>query len=189
MAGDNDQRAFIYRIDAQDRISFVNREWADFAKENEAPELTPEAVLGQPLERFLVGWETRHLYELIYARVRRMGQEVRLPFNCDSPTLRRAFSMRIIPLEEAALAFVVEVLEIEPRPPRPLLDNRIEHAAEFVLICSWCKRIRIAPERWIEIEEAAEAQKLFAAPPPSLTHGVCPDCLTTIQCQLDKRCR
>jgi hypothetical protein len=186
MANADDHRRFVYRCDAQNRIVFLNEEWIDFARENEAPELTAEYVLGQPLERFIAGWETRHLYELIYQSVRQRGREVRIPFACDSPSVRRSFQMRLAPLEKGELEFTVEVIAIEPIPLRPLLDNRIEHSSQVVVICSWCKRIRIALSRWVAIEDAVEKKELFGTPPPSLTHDVCPDCFATIRRQIDE---
>ncbi len=181
----DDLRTFIYRIDAQDRITFVNREWVEFARENEASELTPENVLGQPLQRYISGWETRHLYELIYQCVREKGREVQVHFNCDSPHLRRSFRMRLFPLDRGALEFSIQVLEIKPVLPRPILDNTIEHSAEVVVICSWCKRIRIENGHWVEIADAMTYRALFGAIPPKLTHDVCEDCFSAIRRQLD----
>lgn len=180
-----DKRKFIYRIDAEDRIVFLNQEWLEFAGENDAPELTAETVLGRPLESFITGWETRHLYELLYARVRRTGREIRLPFNCDSPTMRRSFRLHLVPLANEMLEFNVEVTGLLPTPARPLLDRRSAHSAETVVICSWCKQLRSEPYGWRPIEEMPEAEKYFRDPPPSLTHDICPDCLAAIRHQLE----
>jgi hypothetical protein len=187
MAGFDDHRTFIYRIDAENKVIFLNQEWIDFAKENEAPELTPEYVLGQPLDRFIVGWETKHLYNLIYKSLRHGRREVRIPFSCDSPTLRRSFQMRLAPLDRGILEFTVEVIRIEPVPPQPILDNQLEHSSEVVVICSWCKRIRVNNSRWVEIANAVEKKKLFGATLPSLTHDVCPDCFSAISRQIEDR--
>ncbi len=184
---DQDLRTFVYRIDARDTIIFVNREWVDFARENQAPELTPGNVLGQPLERFIDGWETRHLYELIYQSVRRRPRQIRIPLNCDSPTVRRAFVLRLSPLEGGVLEFAVQVVEIRPLAPRPILDPTVARSSETIAICSWCKRIRTDDDgRWGEIECALAHRELFGPTPPSLTHGVCPDCFRIIRRQLDE---
>ncbi|MBE0598678.1 MAG: hypothetical protein IH614_15575 [Desulfuromonadales bacterium] len=182
-----DDRLFIYRIDAEDRITLVNREWLDFARENAAPELVPEHLLGEPLERFIADWPTRHLYEIVYQRVRQAGRKVRLPFRCDSPDRRRAFQMTIAPLEQGGLEFTVRVVGIEPSPKRPVLDRSVKHSTEVAVICSWCKRLRVGADRWAEIEEAVAEEELFGADPPSLTHDVCPACLATIRDQLEAR--
>jgi hypothetical protein len=180
-----DQRTFLYRIDAKSRFTFVNQEWLAFAQENQAPELTPEQVLGQQLDRYIAGQETKLLYEMIYERVRKTGRDIHLPFRCDSPDEKRDFRMRIAALEEGGLEFTVQVVRIERRPPVSLLDNSVGHAATFLVICSWCKRIRLDDDRWVEIEQATAERELFGAAPPSLTHGVCSDCLANIRSQLD----
>ncbi len=186
MAGVDDHRTFIYRIDAANKIIFLNQEWIDFAKENQAPELTPEYVLGQPVNRFIAGWETKHLYDLIYESVRQKRREIQIPLSCDSPTLRRSFQMCVVSLERGILEFTVKVLRIEPLPLRPILDNRVERSSEIVVICSWCKRIQIESS-WVEIENALEKRKLFGTYPPTLTHDVCPDCFTAIRREIEDR--
>lgn len=175
-----DDRSFFYRTDAKNRIIFVNQEWIDFAQENQAPELKQVNVVGQPLERFITGWETRHLYEIVYERVRQSGQDVLIPFRCDSPEFRREFQMRVSLSEKNCLDFTVRVIRITQRPPNQLLDSLVEHSSESFVICSWCKRIQMESTCWVDIEEAVKMQNLFGAAPPSLTHEVCPDCLKTI---------
>lgn len=173
-------QTFVYRTDAENRITFLNQEWLDFAKENQAPELNNINVLGQPLEKFITGWETKHLYGIIYERVRQTGKEMHFPFRCDSPDRRRYFQMRISLLEEGGLEFTAKVIRIEPRPWNHLFDNSVERSSELVVICSWCKRIRVDRTHWAKIEDVLEKQEFFGAAPPTLTHGVCRDCLANI---------
>lgn len=181
-----DGRVFVYRIDAQNRIDYVNDEWIDFAGENEAPELTRERVLGEPISGFIAGWETIHLYEIIYERVRRSGKEVRIPFRCDSPEKKRHFLMSIAPLGEGGLEMRIRVLRIDPVPRRPLLESSVERSPEMIVICSWCRRILIDEGSWVEIEDATGEKELFGPSPPSLTHEVCSDCLSVIHRRLDQ---
>ena len=184
MARVADERVFIYRVDAQNRIMFVNHAWLDFAQENKAPELIAERVLGRELDAFIADWETRHLYEIIYERVRQAGRTFYLPLRCDSPTRRRYLRMEISPLPLAGMEFSVRVERMEERSPILLLDDSVEHSKEFVVICSWCKKIEVGAGRWAEIEDATEKAEIFGAAPPSLTHTACPDCLATIRRQL-----
>jgi hypothetical protein len=178
-----EDRTFIYHINAANQIIYLNREWIAFAEENHAPELTPEHVLGQELDRFIIGAETKQLYGMVYERVRKTRREVHIPFRCDSPHQKRFFTLRIASLLESALEFTIKVVKME-RQSVPFLDNSIEHSSAFVVICSWCKRIQINDGRWVEIENAIQEQKLFGPRPPNLTHGVCPDCISTIRQQL-----
>lgn len=177
-------RIFAYRVNDANRITFLNQNWLDFAQENQAAELTADRVLGKELDQFIADWETRHLYELIYARVRQTGRDVQFPFRCDSPECRRSFQMHIAPLPQGGLDFTVQVIALEPRPALRLLDNSIAHSADWVAICGWCQRIENIGGPWIEVEEATEQQELFGATPPRLTHGICPDCLAAIQGRL-----
>ncbi|MHB8977158.1 MAG: hypothetical protein ACYDAI_10820 [Trichloromonadaceae bacterium] len=172
-------RIFAYRINEANRITFLNQNWLDFAQENQAAELTADRVLGEELNRFIADWETRHLYELIYARVRQTGRDVQFPFRCDSPECRRSFQMHIASLPQGGLDFTVQVIALEPRPALRLLDNSVAQSADWVVICGWCQRIE--SNGWIAVEEATERKELFGATPPRLTHGICPDCLTAIQ--------
>ena len=182
-----DERTFIYRTDAENRIVFVNREWLDFARDNQAPELTADHVLGERLESFIAGWETRHLYEMVYEKVRRTGREIRFAFRCDSPTHRRYFQMRIGPLEGNGLEFGVRVERIEPYFSGPFLDRTADRAPEVVVLCSWCKKVRIDEDAWCEIEDATGEIELFGSTAPTLTHEICPGCLSALHRNLEGR--
>ena len=52
--------------------------------------------------------------------------------------------------------------------------------------CSWCKRLEYGPE-WLEVEAAIVPLGLFEddAPPPEITHGICPDCAREMHALLD----
>lgn len=184
-------RIFVYHIDSRNRITYLNQGWIDFAQENQAPELKPDTVLGQNLANYIADWETRHLYEIVYDRVRRTGQIVQLPFRCDSPGLRRFFQMNIGPLSEGGLKFTVKVIRIEQRHLVALLDNSTERSADHVVICSWCKRVEFPADHWVDLEAVINKQDLFGqdffgSTPPVLTHDVCPECLVRIQAELDQ---
>lgn len=173
-------RLFVYHIDSQNHITYLNQAWIDFAQENQAPELVPDRVLGQDLASFIADWETRHLYEIIYDRIRRTGKIVQLPFRCDSPELRRFFQMTVAPLPAEGLSFTVRVIRIEPRPRVALLDSSTEPTGHHVVICSWCKRVELPVGHWVDLETVIDQQCFFGAAPPSLTHDVCPHCLEKI---------
>lgn len=172
-----DKRTFIYRIDAADRITHVNEEWLSFAVENGSPALDRKAVINRPLWDFIYGTETKHIYRVIVDRVRAAGLPLSIPFRCDSPELRLFMEMEIVPLDKKAVEFDCALLRTEPRPRMALLDPLTERSDDFLAMCSWCKRIRLAGNEWVEVEEAVKRLNMFeAASLPQLTHGMCGSC-------------
>lgn len=170
-----DGRVFIHTIDPGENISGVNDEWVEFARENGAPELAREAVVGRAIWEFVAGRETRHISRLLLYKAR-SGKSVTVPYRCDSPGLRRFMEMEIVPLEGGSVDFRSRVLRVEPREPVPLLDPESARGDDFLTICSWCRRARVV-SGWVELDEAVKTLQLFSsAPLPQLTHGMCQDC-------------
>lgn len=169
---------FTYRIDGEDRLVDVDENWLRFAQENGARHLARrEAVLGKPLWDFITGQETRHLYELMFAKVRAAQASLQIPFRCDSPGCRRFMEMRMSPEAYGQIRFTTWIVRSESRAPVSLLEASEDRSDEFVTICSWCKKVQVAPGVWEEVEEAVRALDLFASPRlPQLTHGMCPSC-------------
>ena len=169
---------FTYLIDSQDRFVEVDENWLRFAQENGARHLARrEAVLGRPLWDFIVGQETRHIYELMLAKVRMLQVTLQVPFRCDSPGCRRFMEMQISPEAQGGVRFTTWIVRLEHRAPVGLLEASEDRSSEFITICSWCKKVQIAPGTWAEVEEAVRALDLFASPRlPQLTHGMCPSC-------------
>jgi hypothetical protein len=166
-----------YRIDARDRITFVSPAWIAFALNNGAPELTGERVLGKSLWGFVADKETRHLYGLLFKKVRRDRRVITLPFNCDSPMLRRYMELAISALPDGAIALAGHLLREESRKPARLLDPMAERSESFLRMCSWCKRVDAGANDWIEVEDAIRRLTLFSSSVlPQLTHGICPTC-------------
>ncbi|NQU49755.1 MAG: hypothetical protein HQ519_13975 [Planctomycetes bacterium] len=87
---------FSYRIDSEDKILAVSAEWLRFAKENMAADLEREFVVGRSLWQFITGDEVKHLYEIIFERARQTGDQIALPFRCDSPTERRFMELQAL---------------------------------------------------------------------------------------------
>lgn len=49
-------------------------------------------------------------------------------------------------------------------------------ASSLITVCSWCKKVRVAPGKW-EAEDTPRVQELLeACPDDTLTHGICPAC-------------
>jgi FixJ family two-component response regulator len=169
-----------FSIDRQDAIVDVNDSWTTFALANDAPELVRDQVLQQSLWNFIVDATTRQLYDGLLLRVRR-GTPVRFPFRCDSPTARRHLEMRLTPGPDDTVQFESVVLASELRVQQPLWDRYVARREDLLRACSWCKRVDCAGE-WLEVEEAIDRLGIFERQDmPSLTHGICADCLAAMQ--------
>jgi hypothetical protein len=164
-----------YEIDCEDQIRSVSASWCAFARENGAEHLIDE-VVGTSIWAWIAGIEARHLYDLLFERIRKSGASARIPFRCDSPELRRFMELEISALPEDGLLFTAELKRVEQRPPVHLLDSHISRSESLVAMCSWCKRVRTGEGLWLEVEEAISALRLLENTPPAVTHSICRDC-------------
>ncbi|MCC7263531.1 MAG: hypothetical protein IT369_13520 [Candidatus Latescibacteria bacterium] len=166
-----------YRIDARDHLTAVNKSWAAFAAANNGVGLDPAEVIGQPLWRYLVGEELRHLFELLLKRVRRTQQWVVLPFRCDGPGERRFMQLEVHAYPDQSVDFVSRLLHAEPRPPVAVLGPGGARTQERLRICSWCNRVNLSQGKWVEVEEALSHLGLFSDRDlPQLAYDLCPTC-------------
>ena len=175
MMSDDPNRRFVYRIDAVDVISDVDDAWVEFAQRNEAESLTRTAVVGSSLWTHVSGVETRHLYRHLFAQVR-TGREITIPFRCDSPTVRRFHEMRMTPLPAGGIELACELLREERRTqgPAALLEKSAHKSGEFIVMCSWCKKINVPQNGWMELEQAVQVMQLLSESPlPAITHAIC----------------
>lgn len=180
-----DPRRFVYRIDAEDRIAYVNEHWDEFARENDALYLLGSEVLDLPLWSFLGQPDVRYLYRTLVAQIRATGRSVTLPFRCDSPAVRRFMEMTMSRIEGAGIEFSCRILRLEPREPVALLDPSATRSDEFIRMCSWCKRIALTEESWAEVEEAIRRLDLFGyVLMPQITHSICAACDGRVKAEL-----
>ena len=70
----------LVRLDASDAITFVTESWIDWARASDSAELNEAAVLGRPFSDFVADPVSVQLYKLVFRRVRRTGQAIRVPF-------------------------------------------------------------------------------------------------------------
>jgi hypothetical protein len=168
-------RQFIYRVDAEDRITFVDASWLAFAVENELPALTAEAVTGKLLWDFISEPTSRQFYRIFAAKARETGQIIAVPFRCDGPQQRRFMKMFIVPQPEGALEFRSLLEREEARPRVDLFDAKVPRTDDYITVCAWCKRAKVSD--WVEVEAAVQELQLFHQPRlPQISHGICPDC-------------
>ncbi|GAX62387.1 hypothetical protein SCALIN_C31_0022 [Candidatus Scalindua japonica] len=169
-------QTFIYRIDRDNKITYVSKSWDIFARENGTPELCEENVKGQPLLDFFSGMEVKHLYRLIFEKSRNTKQSMEFPFRCDSPKLRRYMFMKILYVDEDAIEFETRILREVPRPEIELLDIDAKRGTEFIVMCAWCKCVKTNGV-WLEVEQAVNKMRLFDQPVlPRISHGMCKKC-------------
>ncbi len=168
-------RQFICRVDAEDRIAFVDASWVAFAKENGTPALTAESVRGVSLWNYISESVTQEFYRIFMRKVRATGRTIVVPFRCDGPECRRFMEMAIVSLGAGALEFRSALLREEARPRVDLLDPDFPRTEQWLTQCAWCKRVNVAG--WMEVEEAVRQLGLFEqARLPRITHSVCPAC-------------
>jgi hypothetical protein len=169
-----------YSIDAADRIISVSDDWAPFALENGGAELHPDKVLGRPLWDFVTGFAVRDLYRMILRRVR-SGFPVSYEIRCDAPHCRRTIRIHLEMSRDGHVHFRTELVRIEPRAAVALLDAGAPRGVEVLRICSWCKKVHIPPDAWVEVEEAVVRLGLFGASEvPQLSHGICRPCVDRV---------
>jgi hypothetical protein len=169
---------FIYRIDINDTIVSVSDNWYTFADANAwGGSLRPEDVVGHRLWDFIQDSETQYLYQELFRRVRGGIPSRTIPFRCDSPSERRYLELLVEALSDGHIELTSKILRTEPRSPVRLLDVDTSRSTNFVIVCSMCKRIKVSPGQWAEIEEGLARLRVFEADEMlQLTHGLCHPC-------------
>ena len=174
-----------YSIDANDVVIDVGQSWADFARDNDAPELV---VL--PSDRTLWTYfdseEVKELWRLLVGRVRAMQKGAEVPLRCDAPDARRWFDMSITPGSDGRVHFRCVLVFEEARPSVSLLDTHSERdvGLQPVPLCGWCGRAQHG-SRWLDIEELVQAARLLERSSlPLISHGICASCREEMSAEL-----
>lgn len=178
----------VYRVDADDRIVSVSSAWDPFAIANNGREVTASSVLGKNLFEFIGDRTTRHIYRQMLARIR-AGGNLRYRYRCDSPDCRRLMEMQIVATaEKGGVEFRSVTVEEHPRTPMvvPQADGALDpDPEELQRACGWCNRLDV-DGTWMEIEDALPRLRLLErASPPTVTHGICEDCLARMTDELE----
>lgn len=174
-----------YVVDRRDVLVDVDDAWLEFARENAAPDLTREAVIGRRLWDYVLGAETVHLYRLLFERVRTQDVPVIVPFRCDSPELRRFMRLVISPAAGGELQLDAVLVRSEPAPKLALLDPNAARDRRTVVMCSTCKRILVPGGDWVEPEDAVVRMRLVQEPAPRLEYAVCGGCRGLLSGRMD----
>ncbi|MEJ5300469.1 MAG: hypothetical protein WHS38_05710 [Thermodesulforhabdaceae bacterium] len=171
----------LYRVDNSDRLIFVNEEWFRFAEDNDASHLASPFIIGKSLWDLITDQEVRAIYSAILSRVRQTGKPISFNFRCDAPSCRRYMLMTILPVGKGIVEFQSRILKIEYRKPVRLLLKNVSREETFIVVCSWCKRVKAKEDLWLEVEEAINMLDLMTKPKlPKISHGICLDCYKNV---------
>lgn len=172
------QPRYRYTVDQHDVITSVCPLWLAFARENGAPQLSREAVVGHSLCEFIEGAETKQLYQTALQRVRDSHTASVFPFRCDSPTLRRYMRLELTPEAEGGIQLDSVLERVEQTSQFNLLEPTFPRSQQMLTLCSCCKRILVETCGWLELDNVAVRLQLFDQNRvPRLRNSVCPDCL------------
>lgn len=181
---------YVYRVDGDDRIVFVDRAFIEFAERNWKQDFDHSEVLHTTLWKHLCGTEIVYLYRVIFQRARAGGVPGGLPFRCDGPDVRRHMELHLETGAGGGLTLRSVLLREESREPVALLGRVTERSSRFLRMCSWCKKIDAADSgaapRWLEVEDAVAELDLFDRPLPGITHGLCEGCYREVAALLGR---
>lgn len=169
-----------YDLDVDLKLIAVDDAWSAFAIGNGTPELLPPAPLGRSVLGAISDPTTAQVYRDLYQRVRSTGRPVTFPIRCDSPRLRRYLDISITP-RPAGFRMRSTVRRTEPNPGGAVLQGGSPHTGPMLRVCSWCKKVDMDGV-WEELEVAVPRLHLLEAGPlPTLTHGICEECLERME--------
>ena len=174
-----------YSIDADDVVIAVGRNWADFARDNDAPELVVPPA-NRTLWTYFDNDETKDVWRLLVERVRAVQQGAEVPLRCDAPHARRWLRMSIAPQPDGRVQFRCDLVFEEARPPVALLDANSERDAGLqpLPLCSWCARVQDGA-RWVSIEQFVQTARLLErSSMPPIAHGICAFCRDQMSAEL-----
>ncbi len=183
----------IHQIDSNDFIIHVDEEWLVFGRANWISALSAHLVIGKSLWEFISGAETIYLWKILLRTVRDSQKSIHLPYRCDSPPTKRYMSMNVVPLSNGVIEFYNIFLKEEDREPIQLLDPDRPHDERLLVMCSWCKKIRIPdwaqsgkPGEWVDVDSAVRMLRLFNdSPLPRLSHGICGICNNKVMKEIE----
>lgn len=176
-----DGSAISYTIDRNDLIINITESWDRFALENEASHLHRSQVLHRPLWDFIADVETRHVHRVLLERIRNKQVPLEFPFRCDSPSIRRYMRMQITPAPEESIIYTCTVDRIEHRAPVLFAEQKGWRETKLLRMCSWCKKVDVGGDVWMEIEPAIQHLQLLERKLlPEISHTMCDECLNTL---------
>lgn len=180
--------AWVYTIDRHDVITTYSKNFVQFAISNGWTLRSPEReIIGRNVFDFIEGYETKHIYKILFDLVRQGKRIGPIPFRCDAPGLRRFLELCLDPMPDSAIKITTKLLREEPRTPVKALMKDLERSQKLIRMCSMCKKIEAGDKMWLEIEEGLVVLKIFEDKnPPRITHGLCHECFSNIMVKIEK---
>lgn len=186
MKANTDSNSLVYRIDAGNRITWVNAAWSEFAQGNQGESVMPERIVGQDLFASISDPAVREIYKSIIARVR-TGAVAEFTYCCDAPDRRRVFDMEVRLLPDGGEEFTSTLKHEEVRPSVAVLERGGVRSKSLLRVCSWCQKVAMPDGRWLPVEQAvAEMHLLEVVQLPAITHGICPPCHAGMMATIDQ---
>lgn len=174
-----------YSIDKNDCLVDLNDNWDLFAVENGSDNLNKSAVYGIPIWNFISGDETKYVHQVLLKRVKSKGSIKNLAFRCDSPECKRFMAMDISCKEDGLITFRCKLIKTEARN-LPSFSSNSGNNKHFIRMCSWCNKIDIGQEEWVEIEDAVNRLELLEKDQlPAFTHTMCNVCMARLEADDD----
>jgi hypothetical protein len=168
----DDDPSTIYALDASLRITYVNRAWARFGKENGAPPGHERWGVGSRLLDVIPAI-VAPLYERLFFVAMTRRRVVEHDYLCSTPEALRVFRMRILPYRPGSVVVVHSPMrESSQTLGGPPLSSLYRSAEGFITMCSHCRRVALAedPSAWEWVPELVEH------PSPRTTFGLCAIC-------------
>lgn len=153
-----EQPVYIYHIDENDVIFYINEEYIKFAVENDGERLVKES-LGKPIWNFITNGLVKKLYQELIAAIRKTKESVKISFRCDSPDRMRFMQMEVFPLIENGVAFHNILLREKFKADGYTPDIIAILGEAGYPMCSHCNKIKI-DENWFELEDALKGKLL-----------------------------
>ncbi len=185
-----------YVVDASGIIRAVGAiSWKHFATENDASELTADAIIGTSVFAGIDGPDVRAACERLHDSVcQRQRPVITYEYRCDAPDVERRMRMSISPVagqgNVVMALYQSQLLAEAPRLPLGLMSMKhrgvttgVQSSDEHVALCSFCHDIAwpigARPENqiWIAIEDYYRRGGLGEV---IISHGICPRCIERI---------
>jgi hypothetical protein len=171
------QECISYHINDAYEIVYLDEAWDALAMENQVPHLLAKHIFKTSLFDFISDNKTAHLYELMFAKVKQHDEPLTFHFRCDTADKRRVIELKIFLVNETTIGVRNCTIDEVARPSVTHLEPLVETSEQFLTMCSWCKKVRVENDQWLEVEEAIRQLNLFhQSPVPALTHTICNTC-------------
>lgn len=173
-----------YLLDPHDHIVDVSGSWMDFARDNEGAMLGLSQIMNQPIWQYVIGEETRDIYQQLLKHVRDTGQVLDFAYRCDSPNCRRYMRMRLEAEADDFVRFINQVMKVSPIE-KSQTSTKLSYTG-MINRCSLCSQVELDGE-WIEMAYAVEQGLLDRDIKPIYMYKVCPACKQRLRNMLEEQ--